>query len=107
MKICSVCRQCYDDSVTNCSADDNGSLLQARDGNRLLVEGYKIDFRIEPDSPFELYKATHLASEKSVLIRFIKTDDSSGELQKELESVAAINHPNLARVYEFGKIFRS
>lgn len=105
MKICSVCRKCGDDSVTACSADDGGSLVQARNGDRLPVKGYRLDFRIEPDSPFELYKATHLDSEKSVLIRFIKTEDSGGEVQKELESAAAINHPNLARVYEFGKIF--
>lgn len=104
MKVCSVCRKCYEDSVTDCSADDNGSLIQARDGNRLLVEGYELDFRIEPDLPFELYKATHLDSEKSVLIRFVKTKDSSKDLQNEIETVAAINHPNLARVYEFGNV---
>ncbi|MEO6590338.1 MAG: serine/threonine-protein kinase, partial [Pyrinomonadaceae bacterium] len=104
MKVCSVCRQCYDDSVTICAADDNGSLVQARAGNCLSVEGYRIDFQMENDSPAELYRATHLASEKSVLIRFTKLPDSNSELQKEIETVAAINHPNLARVFEFGKV---
>ena len=103
MKICSVCRQCYDDSVTICAADDSGLLVQTRDGNRLTVEGYRLEFRLEQDSPAGIYKATHLASEKNVLIRFIKNENLSDELQKEIETVAAINHPNLARVFEFGK----
>ncbi len=103
MKICSVCRQCYDDSVTVCIAD-NGSLIHARDGNRLAVEGYRLERRAEQNSPAEIYNATHLASEKSVLIRFVKTEDSSDEVQKEIESVTAINHPNLAHVFESGKV---
>lgn len=102
MKVCSVCRKCYNDLATVCT-EDNGSLIQVRDGDCLSVEGYRIDFRVESDSSDELYRATHLDSEKSVLIRFIKTGDADGALQKELEAVAAINHPNLARVYEFGE----
>lgn len=104
MKICSVCRQCYDDSAAICTADDNGALIPARDGNCLSVEDYRLEFRLEQDFPAEIYKATHLASEKNVLIRFIKAEDASDDLQTEIESVAVINHPNLARVFEFGKV---
>ncbi|MGI8542890.1 MAG: serine/threonine-protein kinase [Aridibacter sp.] len=103
MKVCSVCRKCYDDSITNCDFENHKILTQTRQGNCLLVEGYKIDKQIE-SSPIELYKATHPASEKKVLIRFIKANDLTAELQKELQSVADIDHPNLARVFEFGEV---
>lgn len=103
MKVCSVCLQCYDDSITICAVKGHSSLTQVRQGNCLIVEGYRIDSRFESGSPVELYKATHLASEKSVLIRFIEADDSFSKLQKELQEVAGINHPNLARAFEFGE----
>ena len=90
-----------DDSITICAVKGHSSLTQVRQGNCLIVEGYRIDSRFESGSPVELYKATHLASEKSVLIRFIEADDSFSKLQKELQEVAGINHPNLARAFEF------
>lgn len=107
MNICSVCRQCYDDEVTVCAAEGHGALSRVREGTRSQVDGYKIDLRIEPDSPGEIYKAVHLASGKSVLIRFIKAPSQtlpSETLQNELEKAAAVSHPNLARIFEYGKI---
>ncbi|MEZ5426482.1 MAG: serine/threonine-protein kinase [Pyrinomonadaceae bacterium] len=104
MNICSVCQQCYDDSITICAVEDHGSLTPAREGDCQVVEGYRIDSRFESFSPVELFKATHLASEKSVLIRFIAADDDAGDLKEDLQSVAGINHPNLARLFEFGKL---
>ncbi len=104
MKICSVCQQCYDDSIAKCDLEDHGTLTQARSGNCNLVEGYKIKTKIESGSPVELYRATHLASEKNVLIRFIAVEVSSAELLDDLRSVVNLSHPSLARVFEFGNL---
>lgn len=103
MKVCSTCQKCYDDSTTTCDFENHKILTETgRQGDCFLVEGYKIDKQIQPGSPIELYKATHLATEKYVLIRIIKANDLTAELQNEVRLAAGVNHPNLARVFEFG-----
>lgn len=107
MKICSACGLCYDDPVANCSVEDHGVLTKSKNGDCLMVKGYKIISEIKSDFPFKFYKAAHLASEKTVLIKFIKFDSSerSGDQpEAEINKISQINHPNLARVFEFGKI---
>ncbi len=104
MKVCSECQRCYDDSIANCSFEDHGTLTDARDGDCTLVEGYEINSQIESDSPVELFRATHLDSKKSVLIRIIKADNSSAELRNEMQSYANISHPNLAPIFECGEL---
>lgn len=104
MKVCSECQRCYDDSSVNCSFEDHGTLADERSGDCTLVEGYKIDSQIESDSPVEIFRATHLASEKSVLIRIINADNSSAELRNELQSYVNISNLNLAVIFEFGKL---
>ena len=101
MHICSICLKCYDDSVSICTVKDHGSLTVARKGNCRIVEGYRIDSRFESASPVELFKATHLASGKSVLIRFVD-DDGSSELQAELELITGLEHSGIARTFESG-----
>lgn len=110
MNICSVCRRCYDDSAANCDAGDHGDLIKARRGDCLVVKGCKIVSRIESDLPVELYNAVHISSGKTVLIKFIEAGSagiSHADLRNEIQSVADINHPNLARVFEFGEINES
>lgn len=107
MNICSVCGLCFDDSVTKCTVEDHGSLTKSRRGDRLSVKGYKINSEIKSDFPFKLYKATHLSSEKNVLIKFLRLDSPGqfdDKLQSELKTISEINHPNLARIFEFDKI---
>lgn len=103
MNICSVCGLCYDDSVTNCTVKDHGSLTESKQGDCFSVKGYKINSEIKSDFPHKIYQATHLSSEKNVLIKFIETDSFDDKLQAEIKAVSQINHPNLARVFEFGK----
>lgn len=103
MNICSVCGLCYDDSVTNCIVKDHGSLTESKQGDCFSVKGYKINSEIKSDFPHKLYQATHLSSKKNVLIKFIETDSFDEKLEAEIKTVSQINHPNLARVFEFGK----
>ncbi len=104
MKVCSDCLRCYDDSIENCDSADHTALTpDARNGDCLQVEGYRIDSQIESGSPVELYEATHIDSGKSVLIRFIRADNEKTKLHDELQKVSLINHPNLARVFESGE----
>lgn len=104
MKICSACGLCYDDSATNCSVEDHGVLTKSKKGDRFAVSGYKINSEIKSDFPYKFYKATHLSSEKNVLIKFLKIDSAVDELETEITRISPINHPNLARVFEFGRL---
>ncbi len=104
MNICSICLKCFDDSNAICDVEGHGSLTRARNGSCLIVEGYRIDSLFESASPVELFKATHLASKKSVLISFVARDAPLSKLESELRAVIGMSHPNLARVSEFGKI---
>ncbi|NNF00590.1 MAG: protein kinase [Pyrinomonadaceae bacterium] len=104
MKFCSVCHACYDDSIAVCNVEGHPALAHARDGNCLSIEGYRFDSRFRSGSPVEIYKATHLASDKQVLIQFNESDDSIEVLEEELREVSEATHPNLARVFEFGKV---
>lgn len=101
MKICSLCQLCYDDSITNCVLTDHGVLFQANEDESALEEGYRIISKIESVSPVELYRAAHLSSNRNVLIRFFRAESDSGELLDELQTLASIEHPNLARVFDF------
>ncbi len=104
MNICSICLKCFDDSNAICDVEGHGSLTRARNGSCLIVEGYRIDSLFESASPVELFKATHLASKKSVLISFVARDAPLSKLESELRTVIGMSHPNLTRVFEFGKI---
>ncbi len=105
MRVCSICLKCHEDSVAICEVDEShGSLTKAREGSCLIVDGYRIDSRTGSAFPVELYRATQLASEKSVLIRFLKPRDSVSKLESDLRAVVSLDHPNLTRVFEFGEI---
>ena len=86
-----------------CEVEGHVALNQARVSDSNLIEGYEIVARIESDSPIEVFRATHQDSNKSVLIRFIRTYDSKTELRKELQSYTKISHQNLSRIFECGE----
>jgi len=107
MNVCSVCRRCYEESVAACDIVDHGALAKARSGDCQIVTGYKIDSQIKSHSPVALYKASHLASGKTVLIKFIDfstANCSREDLESEIRAIIQTNHPNLARVFEFGSV---
>lgn len=110
MNICSVCQRCYEDAATICAEGNHGFLTAARAGGREIIAGYRLDVLLERDAPSETYRATHLASEKPVIINFVATDlardpqSASQQIQNEMCSLAALNHPNVIRVYETGAL---
>ena len=104
MKVCSVCRNCYEDSVELCPADDHLPLTQTRPEGLEIVAGYRMNSRIESNFPTETYKATHLKSGKPVSIRVIKTEKAFLKLEAELQKASQISNPNLAKIFEFGEL---
>ncbi len=102
MKICPKCKGCFEDVQSRCDCGSN--LIDGRKGNLELVDGYRIVKFLITESELELYKAIHLSTEEFATIRFCRPRGSNELVEEELRSVIGLDHPNLARVYEFGSI---
>ena len=104
MKFCSECQQCYDDSIAACELKSHGLLSPSRPGSRRQIEGYEINSRIESDSPYEIFSATHLASENKVKIKFIRTGENDTGLRVDLQNYLKIDHSGCLHVLEFERL---
>ncbi len=108
MKICSVCQRCCEDSVADCE-ESHGSLVAARSGSREIIADYRLDFLLERNATGETYQATRSGSDQFFIIKIFNLNSMSDaaereKIQSEARAAAALNHPNIARVYESGSI---
>ncbi len=106
MKVCSVCHRCCEDVVADCE-ENHGSLKAARPGIRQITADYRLDFFLERDVAGEIYQAARPGFDQLFDIKIIAPnliDDAARreKIQVEARAVAALDHPNLARVYESG-----
>jgi serine/threonine protein kinase len=106
MKVCSVCQRCYEDAVLSCPEENQDSLVFQRSGTREDVNGYRLDSLLGiNESGGEIYKATSITLNQPCAIRILRpnTDDQFRErFLSEAQSVAALNHPNVIRLFDFG-----
>jgi serine/threonine protein kinase/ketosteroid isomerase-like protein len=108
MKICFVCQRCCEDSVTDCE-ENHGSLVAARSGSREMIADYRLDFLLERNATGETYQATRSGFDQNFIIKIFNLNSMSDQaqrekIQSEARVAAALNHPNIARVYESGSI---
>ena len=108
MKVCSVCERCYEDAVLACSEVGHGGLTQMRAGNCEIIPNYRLEFLHESSAAGDVYRAENTILRKTYLIRII-APELFGEAEKkqflrETQGLAAIIHPNVARVYESGTL---
>lgn len=110
MKICSVCRRCYEDDALTCAEKSHGSLAAARQGNCEMIAGYRLNYLLERDAAGETFEATRIASHSPFIVKFIAAG-SVGNLRmardrffSETRAAADINHPNVARLFESGAL---
>ncbi len=110
MKVCSVCQRCYADSVLSCSEAHPEPLIEGRAGNREIIANYRLDFLRESSPLGETYHASNTILNKPYLIKIIAPELFAGEQKskesflRETQSLSAIIHPNVARVYESGTL---
>jgi serine/threonine protein kinase/ketosteroid isomerase-like protein len=108
MKICFVCQRCCEDSVADCE-ENHGSLVAARWGSREMITDYRLDFLLEQNATGETYRATRSGSDRFFIVKIFNLTSMSDQaerekIQSEARVAAALNHPNIARVYESGSI---
>ena len=105
MKVCSVCRRCYDNFDTLCVDQTHPALSETHPGGREIVEGYSLDTQIESGLKGEVFQAHQLATNAPCIIRLIKTSEKERERTlREAKIAASIFHPNVADVYEAGSL---
>ena len=113
MKECKSCSQCYVDESQTCSAPDcvnqGGPLIYNAILANPVIEGrYELKKRLGRGSMGAVYQARHLLLKSSHAIKIILTDvvghDDSlpARFRQEAVAAAAIRHPNIIAVTDYG-----
>ncbi len=108
MKVCSVCQRCFEDSALSCSEENHDFLTEARAGNCEVIPNYRLEFLEESSATGETYRAVNTILNKPYLVKIIAPEAFDDAAKKrflaEAQSLAAIIHPNVARVFESGSL---
>jgi serine/threonine protein kinase len=105
MKVCSVCQRCYEDSAASCTEENHPPLSESHAGSPEIVAGYSLDFLLESKGKSRLYRARHIDSGQSCLIKILAADEKNKQqFLRETQIAAGIVQPNIAAVYESGEL---
>ena len=103
MKECSRCFRCWDDSAEICS-DDGAALAASLPGPRILDGKYRVDHRLGHGGMGIVYRAHHLALQKTFALKVMATVDALflARFRTEAETLGRLKHPNIVEVTDFG-----
>jgi serine/threonine protein kinase/ketosteroid isomerase-like protein len=109
MKICPICRCCYEDTDTRCSQADRSILVPSRPGSRVIDDKYRLDRLLGRGGMGAVYEALHVELERPTAIKLLLPDLISDEqalerFKREARAAARLNHPNVAGTYDFGTL---
>jgi serine/threonine protein kinase len=108
MKVCSVCRRCYEDSVLSCTEENHDILDDARAGSCEIIPNYQLEFLHESSGAGETFRAVNTILKKPYLIKIVAPGLFDEKAKKrfltEAQALAAIIHPNVARTFESGTL---
>jgi serine/threonine protein kinase/ketosteroid isomerase-like protein len=109
MKICPICRHCYEDTDTKCAQADRSILVSSRPGSRVIDDKYRLDRLLGRGGMGAVYAALHVELERPTAIKLILPDLISDEqalerFKREARAAARLNHPNVAGTYDFGTL---
>lgn len=107
MKECAYCNRCFDDDVTVCPKD-NQPVMETLPGSCILDTKYQLESCIGRGGMGAVYRAKHVHLNrpfaiKTVLPEFASRDPQAKErFLQEAQSAAAIQHPNVVAITDFG-----
>jgi serine/threonine protein kinase/ketosteroid isomerase-like protein len=109
MKICPICRRCYEDTDTRCAQADRSILVASRPGSRMIGDKYRLDRLLGRGGMGAVYAALHVELERPTAIKLLLPDLISDEqalerFKREARAAARLNHPNVAGTYDFGTL---
>ena len=107
MRECPDCYSCYNDSVTKCPADGR-STFHSLPGDLALEGKYVLERRLGEGGMGVVYKAHHKFLKTTRAIKIIRPElvgndsTSATRFHQEAMAAAAIGHPNIISVPDFG-----
>ena len=107
MKECQSCRRCFSDEFNNCP-DDGEKLIVSLRGSPTLGGRYQLERRLGDGGMGIVYKALHSYLKTKHAIKVILPDlvghdpMFSTRFRQEAMIAAAIRHPNIVQVTDFG-----
>ncbi len=107
VKECPVCGRCYDANVNLC-ADDQAELTLSLPVERVIEGKYRLDSLLGKGGMGAVYLAHDLRLNRSVAVKVILAHlfgDPAAlrRFEREARTAAALRHPNLVAVYDFGR----
>lgn len=107
VKECPVCGRCYDANVNLC-ADDRAELTLSLPVERVIEGKYRLDSLLGKGGMGAVYLAHDLRLNRSVAVKVILAHlfgDPAAlrRFEREARTAAALRHPNLVAVYDFGR----
>ncbi|HEX8473716.1 MAG TPA: protein kinase [Pyrinomonadaceae bacterium] len=107
MKLCSICRHCFEDTENVCTFGDHGVLVPARPGSRIIADRYRLDRLLGRGGMGAVYVGTHIELERPAAIKLLLPDLVSDpqaleRFRREARAAARLNHPNVADTYDYG-----
>lgn len=105
MRVCSLCRRCYDDSVGSCAEESHPPLSETRSGDPQMIAGYRFDQLLESGVKGDTYRARQTASGQSCRIRILTPGPPNRQqFLDDAKLASALFHPNVVDVYEAGSL---
>jgi len=106
MKICPVCRYCYEDAETAC-AQGHGVLIPSRHGPRLIADKYRLERLLGRGGMGAVYAAVHVELDRPTAIKLLLPDflwdaQALERFRREARAAARLNHPNIVDTYDYG-----
>jgi len=102
---CPQCGDCYDSGAIRCKIE--GAKLVASPLPRLLSNRYRLEKRLGRGGMGTVYKALDTSLDREVALKLIRDDlvtnpEIAERFKREAKAAAALSHPNLVTVYDFG-----
>lgn len=107
MKECIRCNRCYENDAKNCTYDGE-ILAETLPGSCIIESKYKLESCIGRGGMGAVYKANHIHLNRPFAIKTIlpefasRTPNASERFLQEARSAAAIQHPNVVAITDFG-----
>lgn len=107
MKECIRCNRCYENDVKNCPHDGE-VLAETLPGSCIIESKYKLELCIGRGGMGAVYKANHIHLHRPFAIKTIlpefasRTPNASERFLQEARSAAAVQHPNVVAITDFG-----